>query len=434
MKPTVRRLARDALVRVEDGAYSHLALPAMLRESHLSARDRAQVTDLVYRTLRGQRRLDDLIARASNRSIKRMDPPVRAALRLGAQQLLAGVPPHAAVGETVAAAPARAQGFVNGVLRALTRLGPPWPEPEREAVALSYPDWIADRLVSDLGPDAARATMVAGNEPGALTLRANRRRTEVDALEAALREVGAEVTRGRLVPEALVVRHGGDPALLLPVADGRATPQDQGSQAVVVFLDPQPGEWVLDVAAAPGGKTTGIAERVGDDGRVVALDLNPGRLGLVGRAAARLGLSTVDPVVADGRSLPVADGSFDRVLLDAPCSGLGVLARRAEARWRLEPEAIAELARLQVDLLVEAARAVRPGGVLVYSVCTLTREETRDVVDEVCTRLPGLDPLPAPGGPWVASGGGALLLPQAAGTDGMFVAGFRWAGPGPTAG
>ncbi|HEU5301456.1 MAG TPA: 16S rRNA (cytosine(967)-C(5))-methyltransferase RsmB [Acidimicrobiia bacterium] len=425
MKPTVRRLARDALVRIEGGAYSHLALPAMLRESHLSARDRAQVTDLVYRTLRGQRRLDDLIGRASTRRIARMDPPVRAALRLGAHQLLSGVPPHAAVGETVSAAPARAQGFVNGVLRALTRLGPPWPEPESEAVALSYPDWLADRLRADLGPERATAVMVAGNEPGALTLRPNPGRTEVDALEAALREAGAEVERGRLVPSALVVRGGGDPARLLPVADGRATPQDQGSQAVVAYLDPQPGDRVLDIAAAPGGKATGIAERVGREGRVLALDRNAGRLGLVGRASSRLGLDTVDLLVADGRHLPVDGAAFDRVLLDAPCSGMGVLARRAESRWRLEPDSISELAGLQRDLLLEAARAVRPGGVLVYSVCTLTAEETRAVVDATVARRPDLVPMAPPAPPWEPSGSGALLLPQAAGTDGMYVAGLR---------
>jgi len=425
VKTSVRRVARDALVRVEAGAYSHLALPAMLRDSHLSARDRAQVTDLVYRTLRGQRRLDDLIARASRRRIARMDPPVRAALRLGAHQLLSGVPPHAAVGETVAVAPARAQGFVNGVLRALTRLGPPWPEPDEEAVALSYPDWLAERLRADLGAEDARAVMVAGNEPGALTLRPNPRRTEVDALEAALREGGADVERGRLVPSALIVRGGGDPAQLLPVADGRATPQDQGSQAVVAYLDPQPGERVLDIAAAPGGKATGIAERVGDDGRVLALDIDPGRLGLVERATTRLGLTTVDAVVADGRRLPVRDGAFDRVLLDAPCSGLGVLARRAEARWRIDPDVIPELAELQHELLLEAARALRPGGVLVYSVCTLTRDETRGVVERALAALPELSTMVPPGAPWVGSGAGGILLPQVAGTDGMYVAGFR---------
>jgi 16S rRNA (cytosine967-C5)-methyltransferase len=267
--------------------------------------------------------------------------------------------------------------------------------------------------------------MVAGNEPGALTLRPNPRRTEVDELEATLREAGADVERGRLVPSALVVRGGGDPMRMLPVADGRATPQDQGSQAVVVFLDPQPGERVLDIAAAPGGKATGIAERVGDSGRVLALDVNAGRLGLVGRACVRTGLDAVDLVVADGRHLPVRDAAFDRVLLDAPCSGMGVLARRAEARWRLEPDAIAELAALQLDLLLEAARAVRPGGVLVYSVCTLTAEETRGVVDAAIERAPVLAPMAPPPAPWERSGAGALLLPQAAGTDGMYVAGLR---------
>lgn len=418
-------VARDALVKVEGGAFSHIAVPAMLRGSGLAPRERAQVTDLVYSTLRAQRRLDDLVGRASKRRIARLDPPVRAVLRLGAQQLISGVPPHAAVSEAVAAAPLRARGYVNGVLRTLSRLGPPWPEPESEAVALSYPDWMVDRLRAELGPEDARAVLAAGNERGVLTLRPNPTRTTADALEAELRAAGAQVSRGRLVPDALLVRGAGDPVTLPAVAKGRATPQDQGSQAIVAYLAPEPGERVLDVAAAPGGKATDIAERVGREGRVLAADSRVGRLRLVGVAARRLGLGTVDLVVADGRRTPVRDGSCDRVLLDAPCSGLGVLRRRPEARWRVDPDAIVGLADVQVELLVAAARAVRPGGVLVYAVCTLTAAETSGVASRALEVLDGFTALDPPGLPWRPWGAGALLLPSAAGTDGMFVVGLR---------
>ncbi|MEX1009588.1 MAG: 16S rRNA (cytosine(967)-C(5))-methyltransferase RsmB [Acidimicrobiia bacterium] len=423
-----RLLALDALVRIEDGAYAQVLVPAMLRGSQLRDRDRAFATDLVYGTVRSERRLDDLVTRAAKRPLHRLDPPVRAALRLGAYQLLHDVPRHAAVSETVdalAARSPRARGFVNAVLRALTRLGPPWPEPTSEGVALSYPDWLVDCLQRDLGDEDARAALVAMNEPAATTLRRNPLRATADALEAGLRDAGAQVERGALGPDALGVRGIGDPAALPAVRDGRATPQDQASQAVVGVLDPRAGERIADVAAAPGGKATAIAERVGADGAVVALDVDAGRLRLVREASARLGLGTVHAVVADGRALPLRPASFDRVLLDAPCSGLGVLRRRPDARWRVTESSIGGLAALQRELLAPAAELVRSGGVLVYSVCTLTRAETVDIDEWATQHLDGFDALPRPGTPWKPLGRGALLLPQAAGTDGMFVLSLR---------
>jgi 16S rRNA (cytosine967-C5)-methyltransferase len=424
-----RLLALDALVRIEDGAYAQVLVPSMLRDSNLRDRDRAFATDLVYGTVRAQRRLDDLVTRAAKRPLHRLDPPVRAALRLGAYQLLHDVPRHAAVSETVdalAARSPRARGFGNAVLRALTRLGPPWPEPPSDAVALSYPDWLVERLARDLGDDDARAALVAMNEPAATTLRPNPREATADALEAELRHAGVNVERGSLVPDALIVRGIGDPAALPAVRDGRVTPQDQASQALVDVLDPRPGERIADVAAAPGGKATAIAERMGAertsaDGAVVALDVDAGRLRLVTEASNRLSLDTVHGVVADGRALPLAAAAFDRVLLDAPCSGLGVLRRRPDARWRVSESSIGELAALQRDLFAAATALVRPGGVLVYSVCTLTRAETIDVDEWAAQHIDGFDALPPPGAPWQPLGRGALLLPQAAGTDGMFV-------------
>jgi 16S rRNA (cytosine967-C5)-methyltransferase len=189
-------------------------------------------------------------------------------------------------------------------------------------------------------------------------------------------------------------------------------------------MGPEPEDLVADVAAAPGGKTTAIAASV-SRGAVVALDIDAGRMRLLVDAAARLALPNVLPVVGDGRTPPLRVRRFDRVLLDAPCSGLGVLRRRPDARWRVTEAAVGELAALQRELLVAAAALVRPGGTLLYSVCTLTHDETVAVDEWAATRLRDFEPLSPPASPWRPTGRGALLLPQAAGTDGMFVLALR---------
>jgi 16S rRNA (cytosine967-C5)-methyltransferase len=419
-----RSVAIDALVRVEDGAFAHVLLPAKLRGSGLDARDRAFVTHLVYGTVRMQRRLDGMIVPRCHQPFDRLEPRVRAALRIGAFQLLDGVAPHAAVSATVAAAPPRARGLVNAVLRSVAASGPDATPPGDLGERYSYPDWIVAELRASLDADEVAEVLAAGNEPAAVTLRPNPRLTTADALEAELTTAGIRVQRGRLLPDALVVSGLGDPATLPAVAEGRATPQDQGSQAVVALLDPRPGERVLDVAAAPGGKATGAAERAAG-GSVVAVDVHPGRLGLVARAATRLGLPEVVCVAADGRRLPLRAAAFDRVLVDAPCSGLGVLRRRAEARWRVRADAVGPLAALQRELLAAAAEAVAPGGRLLYSVCTLTRAETSGVAAWAFANLDGFVAEPPPGDPWRPLGSGAMLWPHVAGTDGMFVLSLR---------
>jgi 16S rRNA (cytosine967-C5)-methyltransferase len=255
-----------------------------------------------------------------------------------------------------------------------------------------------------------------------VTLRANRLRTTPDELEAELRAAGVDVTRGALVPDALVLHEPGDVGAIAAVRDGRATPQDQASQAIVAILDPRPGDRVLDIASAPGGKATAAAECMAGQGVVVAADLHPGRVRAVGRAVRRLGLdAAIVSVVADGRALPVRDHAFDRVLLDAPCSGLGVLRRRPDARWRVQPSDVDALGALQRELLATAAAAVRPGGRLVYAVCTLTAAETIGVDEWAADNLPELAAHDRPGAPWRQHGRGAILLPSDAGTDGMFV-------------
>jgi 16S rRNA (cytosine967-C5)-methyltransferase len=431
-----RALALDALVRVEEGAWSNLLLTSLLKRSDLDARDRALVTDFVYGTLRSQGTCDHLLGLVSKRPLARLDVPVRAALRLGAYQLLAGVAPHAAVGETVGALPKsaqRARPFVNAVLRHVADLGPSWPIPEGDdpaslAVRMSHPLWIVERLVDDLGRDDALATLESANHPPPVTLRANRLQTTPEDLAAELASGGISVEPGALLPGALLLSSPGDPGRLPAVAEGRATPQDQASQAVAAAMDARPGERVADVAAAPGGKATAMAEAMDDEGMVLASDLRPGRARRVLAAAQRLGLSSVQTVVADGRALPVHSDGFHRVLVDAPCSGLGVLRRRPEARWRLDPADVDRLAGLQRELLAAAAAATLPGGVLGYCVCTLTAEETLEIDRWLEKELPGFGALERPAAPWRPHGRGALLLPQDAGTDGMYL--LRLKAPG----
>jgi 16S rRNA (cytosine967-C5)-methyltransferase len=426
-----RRVALDALLRVEEGAFAHLLVPEMLRRRRLDSRDRGFVTELVYGTVRMQRAVDHLLGQVSSRPIDDLDPRVRGALRLGAYQLLVGMPPHAAVGETVNLAGARTRGFVNGVLRALARLGPPWPLPtaddiESIGIRTSHPDWIVTTLFDMFGVDDAIATLELDDEPPPVTLRVNRMRSNAEELAGELRQANVEVARGDLVADALLVRHSGDLAALAAVRDGRASPQDQASQAIVAVLDPRPGERILDLASAPGGKTCAAAERMGATGLVVAADVRPARVHTVMEAAARLGLTdAIVTVLGDGVHPPVRNGVFDRVLLDAPCSGLGVLRRRPDARWRIRPSDVVDLAALQRVLLAAAACAVRPGGRLVYSVCTLTRAETLEIDEWAAAQLPELHAIDPPGPPWRPYGRGALLLPSDARSDGMFVLVFE---------
>ena len=452
-----RTLAIEALVRVEAGGYSNLVLPGLLRASGLDSRDRALVTDLVYGTLRQQGQADHLLAMASHRPLPQLDAPLRAALRLGAYQLVTGVAAHAAVSTTVDAlsgwsSPAsvrRAAPYANAVLRRVAALGPDWPWPAGDdadalAVRTSHPRWIVEVFRRDLGAEA-EAVLSSANTPPAVTLRPNPLRTTSEALAAELTgadpagEAGAgdtpeiRVEPGRLVPGSLLVTGAGDLARLPAIVEGRATPQDQASQAVAAAVGARPGERILDMAAAPGGKATAMAEAMGDDGVVLGVDVNPGRSALVLAAARRLGLAAVQVLAADGRHLPLraetggdaaaapGPARFDRVLLDAPCSGLGVLRRRPEARWRLDPAEIDRLAALQRELLAASVIRVRPGGLLAYCVCTLTREETLDIDSWLADAYPSLVARPAPGPPWRPHGRGALLLPSDAGTDGMFL-------------
>jgi 16S rRNA (cytosine967-C5)-methyltransferase len=358
-----RAAAFQVLRRVfEDDAYADHVFRAAAKD--LDDRDRALAQRLAFGAVQRVRTLDHAIEKLGRRRVHRLDPPVRAALRLGAYQLgfVGGVPRYAAVNESVElvrrAGLSRAVSFTNAVLRRLADGIEPLlaalPEESAREAALrhSYPDWVAETWWRDLGADDARALMRALNEPG----------------ETAVRLVRGEIagTPDPEIPGAWVVDRIDQDAF----AEGRIWPQSRASQLVGLAVGSREGERTLDVCAAPGGKATMLA------GEIVAVDVNEARARELEENVQRIGASNVQVVLADGRELPPELDGFDRALVDAPCSGLGVLNRRADLRWRAEP-----LPELQLELLRAAAERVKPGGTIVYSVCTVNADESEAVVD-----------------------------------------------------
>jgi 16S rRNA (cytosine967-C5)-methyltransferase len=402
-----RRAAFHVLRRVfEDEAYADRALRTAA--DGLDERDRGLAQRLAFGAVQRARTLDHLIEKAGRRPVRRLDPPVLAALRLGAYQLafLDGVPRYAAVNESVelvrSAGLERAVPFANAVLRRLaddargTVDALPDATPAEAALRHSYPDWIAETWWRDLGRESAVALMRSQNDPPEIALRLVR-----------------GVVDGRPdpdVPGALIVDRVDQTAL----AEGRIWPQSRGSQLVGLAVGSQPGDRVLDVCAAPGGKATMLA------GEVVAVEVNEARSRELEENVRRLGASNVRVVCADGRALPPELAGFDRALVDAPCSGLGVLASRPDLRWRSQP-----LPALQLELLRAAAERVRLGGSVLYSVCTINREEAEEVVD-----ASGLEVDPSLGADWPRFRHPhrpefLQTLPHVHGTSGFFVARLR---------
>ncbi|MFP5310071.1 MAG: 16S rRNA (cytosine(967)-C(5))-methyltransferase RsmB [Actinomycetes bacterium] len=427
-----RRAALRALTDVDErDAWATEVVPRAVADLP-DERDRAFASHLAYDTVRWRGSLDWLLDQVLARPLEKVEAPLQRVLRLGALQLWrTDVPAHAAVSTSVALAretvpaarAAGAGGFVNGVLRGLGRLlaaDIPWPDDELDALALTtgHPRWIVEELHARYGTERTRTILEADDENPGLTLRAAGDR---DALVAELRDAGLAATAGAHAPEAVRVP-GADPRALAAVAEGRATPQDEASMLVVHAAGAGEGERVLDLCAAPGGKTTHLATLVGPDGHVVAVELHASRARRVAGAAARLGLRNVEVRVGDAL-VPAPDGpvavdeTFDVVLVDAPCTGLGTGRRRPEVRWRRRPEDVDALAALQRDLLEVALGRVRAGGRLTYAVCTWTHGETDGVVDAFEAAHPELEPL-----------GRRQLLPDADGTDGMFHA--TWWVPG----
>lgn len=418
-RPSSRAVALEAVLRVTDeGGYSNLVLPALLVRSELSARDRALASDLAYGTLRRKVILDHALSRLLKRPLAEAGPRARAALRVGAYQLMyTRVPDHAAVAETVSLVQKSQRGLVNAVLRRLAVEGPPRIAGRSDgavAARVGVARWIVAELGALVGDQAEQAAAALA-EPAGLTIRANPCRAPSELLGAALSEAGHHPEAGRLHPGSIRLP-GARPTELPGYADGWFAVQDEASSWVVDVMEPRDGDLVLDACAAPGGKAADIACRVGG---VVAADASESRLGLVREAAGRLGVSA--RLIVQDATRPALRAVFDRVLVDAPCSGVGSARRRPELLWRPRRRDIPGLSRLQVRIARAAASLLRPGGVLVYSVCTFPVPET----DLVCRALEEGGLLPHPfAGPGRQEVARARLWPHLHGTDAMFVARF----------
>lgn len=437
-----RQAALDVLRAVSrQDAYANLALPALLRERGITGRDAAFATELTYGTCRARGLLDAVIEAAAGRTIDQVDEGLRDPLRLGAYQLLrTRVEPHAALSTTVDTVAVEFDqgraGFVNAVLRTISRrdeadwveeLAPPESDRiGRLAFATAHPRWIAQSFSDALGPAGSELAQVLASDDERPLVHLAARPGRIDA-EALAEAVGGTV--GRYSPFAVYLP-GGDPGRLEPVRDGLAQVQDEGSQLIAraTALAPLQGadeQW-LDLCAGPGGKTALLGALAAQRGaHVTAVEVAPHRAELVANATKSL---PVTVVTADGRDSDLAAASFDRVLVDAPCTGLGALRRRPEARWRRQPGDIPALVKLQRELLASAIQLTRPGGVIVYSTCSPHLAETVGVVSDAVRRYAVSAEDARAVFPGVAGLGDAdavQLWPHRHGTDAMFTALLR---------
>ncbi len=441
---TAREVALNVLTSVdENAAYSNLLLNRSLQQADLSPADAGLVTELVYGTIARQATLDYFLNLFIKSEVKRLNPWVRSLARMSLYQIryLDRIPAHAAVNEAVEIAKKRGhQGIasmINGVLRSVLREGDALvipddlPTAERIALQHSHPQWLVERWIAQYGEDTAEAVCAANNQPPKVSIRVNALKANRDELLRELENEGRTVRASELSPSGIIVESGGNMANDHLYRDGRFSIQDESSMLVAEALAAEPGMSVLDCCAAPGGKTAHIAEKMGNKGRIVANDLHEHKQGLIMEQAERLGLSCIESSVGDAMALKdqFESASFDRVLLDAPCSGFGVIRRKPDLRWAKTPDDAASIARLQRQMLSAVAGLVKPGGILVYSTCTIEREENQRAVAEFLRdhaefiaepfEVPALESLPQ------AGGAGVQILPNQFGSDGFYIARLR---------
>ncbi|SHJ95956.1 16S rRNA (cytosine(967)-C(5))-methyltransferase RsmB [Desulforamulus aeronauticus] len=430
----------------EEGAYANLALNKVLEQYQPGKLDRAFATELVYGVLRNLNTLDWVLAHFLKQPLASQTVWIRNILRMGTYQIMfmPRVPDSAACNESVNLAKkfghAGAAKFVNGVLRNVARQqnNLDYPNPQEDpvdhiALKYSHPTWLVERWLKEYGFDGTVALCQANNRPAPNTVRTNTLKISREELMDRLKEEGVEAWETQYVPEGLNLKNFLSYRSLTSFQEGLYQVQDESSMLVAHVLNPATGSRVLDVAAAPGGKTTHIAQLMRNSGEIVAFDIYNHKLDLIIDNCQRLGITSIRVEVADARDVHKEyQGWADYVLVDAPCSGLGVLRRRPDARWRKDPSQLPGIVRLQKEILQSAAKCLRPGGVLVYSTCTITHEENIGVVEDFLTEHPefimgdlrqflppGLDQEST------AEKGYLQLLPHVHGMDGFFIARLR---------
>ncbi|OMD93263.1 16S rRNA (cytosine(967)-C(5))-methyltransferase [Paenibacillus odorifer] len=431
------------MVKVEQqGAYSNLLLNSSLQKATLSKEDAGLVTELVYGSISRMNTLDYVLEGFVSKGIAKLQPWVRNLLRLSLYQImyLDRIPSHAAVNEAVNIAKKKGHqgisGMVNGVLRSVLRAGdlPVLPEglsqAQRISILYSHPLWLVERWITEYGVDTAEAICASNNEPPAVSVRANTTMISREALLNQMIEQGLQASASEVSPYGIVVKGGGNLALTSWYRDGYLSVQDESSMLVAEAVAPEPGMRVLDCCAAPGGKTAHMGELMKDEGSIYANDLHLHKAKLISDQAERLGLDCVSTGSADALELEhtLEHQSFDRILLDAPCSGLGVIRRKPDLKWRKQPEDVASVASLQRELLQSVSKLLKPGGILVYSTCTTEQAENSEVVADFLKQNPDFTAVTFASTLWdrlegtaLAEGEGIQLLPHHYGSDGFYI-------------
>jgi 16S rRNA (cytosine967-C5)-methyltransferase len=437
---TAREVALEILIRVEqDKSYSNLLLNQMLQKHPLERADAGLVTEIVYGTIQHLNTLDYYLNRFVAKGVQKLEPWVRCLLRLSLYQVvyLERIPDHAIVNEAVNIAKLKGHpgisGMVNGVLRSVIRqkeqliIPSGLPLVERIALQYSHPEWMVARWIKQFGEQAAELICKANNTSPNTSARVNNMKHTRDEILAIMQQEGIEVRQSELAPSGIIIEQAGNLAFTHWFAEGSITVQDESSMLVAEAVGPQPGMRVLDCCAAPGGKTTHLAEIMQDTGIVVACDVHEHKLSLILEQANRLQLNSIQPVFSDAVDLSkqYAAESFDCILLDAPCSGLGVIRRKPDLKWSKQEPEIAVICTIQRKLLNAVHSLLKPGGILVYSTCTIEYSENQGMIFEFLEQQPQftLDAFPNSMINAISSKAGMLqILPHQFNSDGFFIA------------
>lgn len=401
---SARETALSVLEKWEERqAYSNLLLNQILKESPLHERDKRLVTELVYGTIQRKNTLDWILNQLVKKGIRSLEPWVRHLLRLGVYQLLYldRIPERAAIYETVQISKKRGHrgisGLINGVLRSFARNRNkllPKSDPQtltEKAIFYSHPEWMIKRMEKAYGESETKEALLSHHHPPRVSVRVNPLKiTRTSFVKEWNQTESGHAKMSAFTPEGVTISGGGNPAFTQWFQEGTFTIQDESSMLVAPVLSPEPGMKVLDVCAAPGGKTTHLAEIMKNQGEIVACDVHDHKLSLIESNALRLGINIISVRQTDGRKLSkhFQPGTFDAILLDAPCSGLGVIRRKPDLKWSKEAENIDALVELQKELLDAAAPLLKPGGVLVYSTCTWEPRENSEQIVSFLERHP----------------------------------------------